>query len=142
MNKKVLVAIGIALLLLATIGFTYAFFTATIEGEGTDTIVEAGTLSLVYKDGQEITLNQAVPGNSVTKTFTVTNTGTLIADYSIKLSELINSIENNELVFEGTCQSYENYETNKTIKDICADIESTSIIESSNAGDMLSLIHI
>ena len=52
-----------------------------------DQIVETGTLSLVYKDGPELKLDSAVPGSSVTKTFMVTKTGDLIADYSINLSE-------------------------------------------------------
>ena len=65
---------------------------------------------MVYKDGPELKLDSAIPGSSVTKTFTVTNTGNLISDYSISLSELINTIENDELIVEGTCLSYEKYE--------------------------------
>ena len=147
MNKKVIIGVALSCLLLATIGFTYAFFTATVNGNenAKNQVVETGTLSLVYKDGQELKLDSAIPGSSVTKTFTVTNTGNLIADYSINLSELINTIENDELVVEGTCLSYENYDNeDKSIKDVCLDIENqvvpmSSVVGSSTIKDSISI---
>ena len=135
MSKKVIIGIALSFLLLSAIGFTYAFFTATVNGneDAKDQVVETGTLSLVYKDGQEISLNNAYPGDSINKTFTVTNTGTLIADYSINLSELINTIENDELVIEGACLSYEKYDSDKSIKDVCMDIDNQIVPMSDTA---------
>ena len=130
MNKKIILIISISFLLLATIGFTYAFFTVTVTGEVSDEIVETGTLSLHYTDGQEISLNQALPGQSITKKITITNTGTLSTSYSISFLNLINTIINNELVLEATCTSYSDYD-NKIIEGTCKDIEKTPIIESS-----------
>ena len=57
-NKRTILIVVVALLLVVTIGFTYAFFTATVNGNDNaqDQVVETGTLSLVYKDGQEVSL--------------------------------------------------------------------------------------
>ncbi|MBQ4263078.1 MAG: hypothetical protein IJB83_02385 [Bacilli bacterium] len=52
MNKKLLIGI-VVVLLLSVVGYSFAFFTANITGEGQENIVTAGTLQLVYKDGQE-----------------------------------------------------------------------------------------
>ena len=135
MNKKVIIGVVLSFLLLATIGFTYAFFIATVNGNenAKDQVVETGTLSLVYKDGPELKLDSAIPGSSVTKTFTVTNTGTLDATYTINLTKLINTITNEELVLEASCQSYKDYVdiNNKgTLSGTCDVIEETPIIES------------
>ena len=134
MNKKITLGIVIGVLLIATIGFTYSFFSTSITGEGEENIVTAGTLQLVYKDGDEVILNNAYPGDSITKTFTVSNTGTLTVDYSIKLSELINTITNDELVVNAVCKSYTEYETNKKLSEVCSNIDETIITNSSASG--------
>ena len=131
MNKKITLGIVIGVLLIATIGFTYSFFSTSITGEGKENIVTAGTLRLVYKDGQEVTLTDAHPGDSITKTFTVSNTGTLTADYSMNLSELINTITNDELVVSAVCKSYTEYETNKKLSEVCSNIDETVVTNSS-----------
>lgn len=56
MNKKLLIGI-VVVLLLSVVGYSFAFFTANITGEGQENIVTAGTLQLVYKDGQEVKLS-------------------------------------------------------------------------------------
>ena len=134
MNKKITLGIVIGVLLIATIGFTYSFFSTSITGEGQENIVTAGTLKLVYKDGQEVTLTDAHPGDSITKTFTVSNTGTLTADYSINLSELINTITNDELVVSAVCKSYTEYETNKKLSEVCSNIDETIIANNNASG--------
>ena len=51
-DKKMLYGIGVVFLLLATVGFSYAYFTASIANkEVKDQVVETGTLSLRYVDG-------------------------------------------------------------------------------------------
>ena len=134
MNKKITLGIVIGVLLIGTIGFTYSFFSTSITGEGQENIVTAGTLKLVYKDGDEVTLSNAKPGDSVSKTFTVSNTGTLTADYSINLSELINTITNDELVVSAVCKSYTEYETNKKLSEACSNIDEAIITNSSVSG--------
>jgi len=114
MNKKIITGIILSFLLLATIGFTYAFFSAQITGEGTDNIVEAGTLSLHFEDGPEIRLDNAIPGESIVKEFTVTNTGSLDTNYTIWWKNLINEILYDELVLTLECTSFKDEEETGT----------------------------
>lgn len=109
MNKKILIGIVIGVLLLGVIGFSYSFFTTSIIGTGQENTVTAGTLKLTYRDGQAITLSNAKPGDFVTKTFTVSNTGTLDTSYSIIYKNIINEITKNELEVSYTCTSYKDY---------------------------------
>ena len=41
MNKKITLGIVIGVLLIATIGFTYSFFSTSITGEGQENVVTA-----------------------------------------------------------------------------------------------------
>lgn len=71
--------IGIATLLVAIIGATFAWFSITIQGndKASSIIVTTATLgSVVYTDGDEINMTNIRPENSpqTTKTFTIVNT--------------------------------------------------------------------
>ena len=134
-NKKVIIGIALTILLLTAIGFTYAYFTANVTGneEAEDVIVEAGTLSLVYEDGQELKLEKAFPGDYIEKVFTVTNTGTLDTEYSINFINLINTITNNELVVSYECTSYKDYidvDNKGTERGTCLGLTNEPILES------------
>ena len=77
-DKKMLFGIGIVFLFLATVSFTYAYFTATIVNKDVkDQVVQTGTLELTYTDGPEIIMNNIKPGATITKEISVKNTGTL-----------------------------------------------------------------
>lgn len=103
-DKKMLFGIGIVFLFLASIGFSYAYFTSAIaQNEVKDQVVETGTLSLRYVDGAEIVMNNIKPGDIITKTVYVANTGTLDAVYNLVWQELTNEITNDEMLIEGTC---------------------------------------
>ena len=106
-DKRILTITGIVLLFLMSVGFSYAYFTTTVSGNenAKDVIVQAGTLSLKYTDGPEITAKNVQPGWTITKTVTVENTGTLDAIYNLKWKELTNTITNDELVFDLNCES-------------------------------------
>jgi len=131
MNKKVIIGIALAFLLLAAIGFTYAYFSGGVSGneEAENQIVETGTLSLNYTDGPEITLNNAYPGDKIEKTFTVENTGSLDTSYIIYLNNLINNFTNDELVISFICTSYKSGEEYGT----CSGIENQIIPYSETA---------
>ena len=105
-DKKILFGTFIALLLLLTTGFSYAYFSANISGNenAKNVVVEAGTLSLVYTDGPEIKAQNIKPGWSTTKEVSVKNTGTLDINYNIIWQSLTNTISNNELVLSAACQ--------------------------------------
>jgi len=102
-NKKVyIIAIVLALALIVTIVSTsYAYFTANINNNTTNnTVVTTGTMKIEYTDGTEISLEKALPGTYVEKTFKVKNVGTLETTYDIYLSDLINTfVDKSDLTY-------------------------------------------
>ena len=102
-NKKPYVlAIALALLLVATITtVSYAYFSATVTGTGQSTIVTTGSMEIEFSDGPEVSLQNAVPGQYVEKTFKVKNVGLGDTVYDVYLSELINDfVDKTDLVYE------------------------------------------
>ena len=100
-NKKKIVIIVVAILLLGCVGLTisFAYFTARSTGTSNDNVVTSGVMELTFTDGPAITgNNNMAPGDSVTKTFTVRNTGTVYAYYNLYLNEVVNKFKNEELV--------------------------------------------
>ena len=103
-EKKMIFGIGIVFLFLATVTFSYAYFTATLVNNNVkDQVVQTGTLELTYTDGPEIVMNNIKPGTTITKEISVKNTGTLDTSYNLVWKELINEITNDEMVIEATC---------------------------------------
>ena len=102
-NKKTLIMgiTFIVLVVLGMIGLTYAFFTARVEGneEASSTIVETADLRLVYDGTAHIEMNDALPGQAVTKTFTVENKGNVEIEYTIDIVDVLNQFVNGELVY-------------------------------------------
>ena len=92
--------------LLVVIGVSLAYFGIKIIGNDTakGNKVVTGNLELTFTDTNEITLNDAFPGDSFRKTISVKNTGTKDVSYSLVWTELTNGIINNELVIEATCK--------------------------------------
>ena len=103
-DKKNILGVGIILLLLVCLGVTYAWFQAKIENMNSNvSVVTTGKLRLEYTDGEEILFNNMIPGNSISKTFTVKNTGTEEVIYDLFLESIENTVLNNELVISATC---------------------------------------
>ena len=96
----------IVMILLVVIGVSLAYFGIKIIGNDTakGNKVVTGNLELTFTDTNEITLDNAFPGDSFTKTISVKNTGTKDVSYSLVWTELTNEITNNELVIEATCK--------------------------------------
>ena len=89
----------LALLVVLCIGgLTYSWFSVIVSGNDTakGDVVETGTLSIVYTNGQEIRGEDITPGWSETKTFTVENTGTVEATYNINWENLTNTFVNKQ----------------------------------------------
>ena len=120
MNKekiKNVIAISIiSLLVLGVVGVSYAYFRLQIEGSGNDIVLDTGDLRLKYTDGKEISLSNAMPGDSVSKTVTVENIGTRDVKYSLYWDELINTIMHYELNYTMECKSYKNYGTSSQVE--------------------------
>ena len=103
-NKKILILliIGSLLLVSITIASSYAYFVANVSGnkDTNNVVVTNGVMALEYSDGDEITLANAVPGSSISKTFTVKNTGNVTTNYTIYFSELSNKfVDKTDLVY-------------------------------------------
>ena len=84
------------LIILSIVSLSYAFFTSIITGNETASsdVVETGTLSIVYTNGQELRGESIEPGWSLSKTFTVENTGTVESTYNINWENLTNTFVN------------------------------------------------
>ncbi|HCY44585.1 MAG TPA: hypothetical protein DHU33_04090, partial [Firmicutes bacterium] len=103
-NKKlfILSIVGVLMLVSIVVATSYAYFVANVSGnkDTNNVVVTNGVMALEYKDGDEINLANAVPGNSVTKTFTVKNTGNVATNYTIYFSELSNKfVDKTDLVY-------------------------------------------
>ena len=98
-----IVSIIIALLIIGiTIGTSFAFFTGGSSSlTGTSSVITSGNLTLELHDGNVIgTTTDMIPGNYVTKQFSVTNTGSQSLAYDIYLSEIYNDFaDKSDLVY-------------------------------------------
>lgn len=96
-----LTVIGIATLLVTLVGATFAYFTAGFDeqyqngdNDGKDVIVTAANLGeITFAHGDTVTLNNVLPGDSDTKTFTISAAqATVPIDYVIYLDTTVNSV--------------------------------------------------
>ncbi len=93
--------IGIATLLVAIIGATFAWFSITVTGNDnpSDIIINSGTLGQVsFVDGTNIEIKNLMPGAFTTKTFTVSQTdpsATGKISYNIVLNVKSNTLSPN-----------------------------------------------
>ena len=125
-NTKTILLFIMSFALIAIIGVSYAYFSASIvNNEVKDQVVETGTLSLRYVDGPEVVMQNIKPGQTITKTVYVANTGTLDAVYNLVWQELTNEITNDEMLIEGTCTRMN--ATTETEDGTCDAITSASI---------------
>ena len=103
-KKKIILFLFLIIVLAVGIifGYSAAYFTSTIinNPEPKSTVVTTGVMSIEYTDGPEVKLEKALPGNFVTKTFSIKNTGNLDAYYEIYLNDLINNFaDKTDLVY-------------------------------------------
>ena len=90
-NKKYLIVSIVSVLLLA-IGLSFAYWRATIVGEGKSITVTVDKLKIIFTDDREVTLDNARPGWTITKTFSVKNESANVFKYNISLDNMINSL--------------------------------------------------
>ena len=111
-NKHIIIS-GIALFLITItlLGLTYAYYkTKIVENSKEKSVsVVSKNLEITYNDGTGIIEGTEIePGYTVTKTFSVKNTGDDTATYSIKLDNIINTFTRTEdwtyVLKEGTTE--------------------------------------
>ena len=106
-NKKQVIAIALALVLL--IGGSYAWLSVTLKGTK-KVRIEAGTLSLVLNEGNEINVSDSVPMSDVdglktdTYTFSLQNNGNVTSEYTIYLDDA--SIDSADERFDDSALKY------------------------------------
>ena len=118
-NKRVVRIIFIVMmivLLLGVIGISYAYFTMNIVQNQKLTVLNTGDLKLRYTDNTELSLENALPGDSIVKTFTVENIGSKKVSYNIIWNNLINTINNYDLQLDMKCKSYKDYNNSSKIE--------------------------
>lgn len=101
-HKITLLILSIMIVTITTIA-SYAYFTASVNYNTNvqGTIITSGNMSLILTDGAEVSLPNAIPGSSITKTFLVKNNGNITTNYDVYLSEVLNTFSNKEeLVYE------------------------------------------
>lgn len=119
MEKKdtlITVSIILAIIAVAVMGFSYAYFSLDINGTGSLIEGASSTLELTYDDTNAITLNTAYPGDHSNKTFKIENTGTKEAYYALTWDIIRNTYLYDELVYHYTCTSYKYYDTASQIE--------------------------
>ncbi len=90
-NTVLLTVIGVATLLVALVGATFAYFSATIDNKSAQsvTITTANPVGLVYT-GQKLEMANIIPGDPAkTSTFTVNNPSASTVDQSYDLTLII-----------------------------------------------------
>ena len=99
--------VSVATLIVAIIGATFAWFSITVTGNEnpSDIVITSGTLGQVsFVDGTNIEIDNLMPGNYTTKTFTISQTdpsATGKISYNIVLNVKSNTLTpaaNNEFV--------------------------------------------
>lgn len=91
-NTVLLTIIGVATLLVALVGATFAYFSATVSNSNRESVNVTTTTpeALVYT-GATLQLLNALPGNSAYNTFTVANPSTSPSDQTYDLTFYIDS---------------------------------------------------
>ena len=96
-NKKSILfsVVVVAIFIVAISSASYAFYTANVKIEkDNNSSFEGGTakLSTTFDDGEEITITNLVPGDSITKIFSLETVGVDV-NYKIVINDLINEFE-------------------------------------------------
>ena len=89
-NKKYIVYLVVSILVL-TIGVSYAYFKARVNGEGKSISLRSKGIYVLYSGDATLASESISPGWSVTKKFTVENQGSNNEVYNIYIEGLVNT---------------------------------------------------
>lgn len=99
-STVLLTVVGVAAMMVALVGATFAYFTTNIKNNATQSInlTTKAPVGLDYQATNSIALENIVPGKSETSTFTITNpaSSTIKQSYDLYLVVDENELENTE----------------------------------------------
>jgi len=99
-KKMIILTICAITLMLASILGTYAYFVSSINNDSRqEAEVDTGTMRLRFADNDEGINAKLMLGESITKKFTLENTGTLDATVSIEWLDMINTYTEGSLTY-------------------------------------------
>ncbi len=99
-KKMIILTMCAITLMLASILGTYAYFVSSINNENRqEAEVDTGTMRLRFADNDEGINAKLMLGESITKKFTLENTGTLDATVSIEWLDMINTYTEGSLTY-------------------------------------------
>lgn len=108
-KRKKLTVIFILLIMLFVSGISYAFFTANTSNANNQTAqIDTGNMRLTFSDNDNGVSASLSPGESVTKKFTIQNTGSLEAYGIIKWLNLVNTYMSSSLSYDLSYSTSEN----------------------------------
>jgi len=123
-SKKYLI-VGIVSTLVLMLGFSVAYFTTQIIGEGKKMTVRSANLEIIFTDTSEVIVeNEILPGWSTSKTFTVENKSNETFKYNISMKEFLNTFVTEYLEYKITSANGYNMEEYKPLPKS----ETTSIV--------------
>ena len=119
-EEKIIFGFILIFIFIGTVGFTYGYFKAEFSYKSDELNVTTGTLKIDYVDNSPLIYKSNFkPGDVITKTITVENTGSLDATYDLVWKEYNNDITNDELVIKAVCDSMT---TNDIMSGTCSGI--------------------
>ena len=125
-EEKIIFGFILIFIFIGTVGFTYGYFKAEFSYKSDELNVTTGTLKIDYVDNSPLIYKPNFkPGDVITKTITVENTGSLDATYDLIWKEYNNDITNDELIIKAVCDSMT---TNDIMSGTCSGIEEKPVI--------------
>ena len=98
-RKQILTTLLALIMLLSVITITYAYFVVGPQVQNQTAQVEAGTMSLTFSDNDNGIGGVLNFGESITKKFTIENTGTLDAYAKISWLNIVNTYSDGSLIY-------------------------------------------
>ena len=95
-SKNIFKVVGLLLFMMVFNSLSYAYFTSEIEGEGKEMVLSTSDISIVFTDNESIKKTGLTPGDTITKTFSITNNSEGKVEYKINWEYLINNFINRE----------------------------------------------
>ena len=95
-ETKIQIIILLLVITLIITGVSYAYFSANVTGNSAVNTVTTGSMAISYTDGSEVLLSNMIPGDSLTKTFSIKNTGNVTTSYNIYFLDVLNTFVNQQ----------------------------------------------